>query len=99
MSAIKDMKSYKAGDGTNWGVDVQLPSSSSVLVVFHHPDGRTARKDRYAWLNWQGAEANNAASSVSLDKVRASLDDATIRALFTRSMIIGAGKGPAFSPA
>jgi hypothetical protein len=31
--------------------------------------------------------------------VRAALDDATIRALFTRSMLVGSGKGPAVSPA
>ena len=99
MSKISEMKSYRAVDGTTWGVDAKLPGASNALIIFHHPDGRSARKDRYAWLNWHGVEAERVNTRIDLDKVRGALDEGTIRELFTRSMIVDAGKGPAFSPA
>jgi hypothetical protein len=93
------MRLYKAADGTHWGVDVQLPGASNVLVLFHHPDGHTARKDRYAWLNWEGSEASNVQTRVKPEAARAALDAATIEALFTRSMSVGNGRTPGFLPA
>jgi hypothetical protein len=92
------MQSFQAADGTNWGVQVQLPGGSNAIVVFHHPDGRTARKDRYVTLNWHGPEANQVTKNVDPAKMLATLDDKTVRDLFTRSVLIGGGR-PAFSPA
>jgi hypothetical protein len=99
MSKRADMQLYKAADGTHWGIDVQLPGASNVLVLFHHPDGQTARKDRYAWLNWQGSEASDVQTRVDIDAARRALDRATIEALFTRSMLVGNGRTPGFLPA
>jgi hypothetical protein len=99
MSKIENMREYRAADGTTWGVDAQLPGASNVLVLFHHPDGRTARKDRYAWLNWQGSEASNVQTRVDEKAARAALDARTVEALFVRSMLVGSGRGPGFSPA
>jgi hypothetical protein len=93
------MRSFKAPDGTNWGVEVQLPAASNALIVFHHPDGRTSRKDRYAWLDWHGPEATNVTANIAIDKVRSALNDTLIRELFTRSMLIGTSRGPTFSAA
>lgn len=98
MNKISNMKPFRTPDGTEWGVDVELPTNSDVLVVFHHPDGRTSRRDRYAWLNWRGAESQDVRGRLAVERVRAALDDATIRALFTRSMLIGSGR-PSYAPA
>lgn len=98
MSKIKDMKPFRTADGTEWGVDVELPSSSDALIVFHHPDGHTSRKDRYAWYQWQGPESQNVTGRLAIAKVRAALDDKTMQQLFRRSMLIGSGR-PAFATA
>lgn len=92
---MKSMKSFVSPDGINWGVEAQIPGASNVLIVFHHPDGSTSRKDRYAWLDWHGAEASDVVANIEIDKVRAVLDQKTIEDLFKRSMIIGSGYGPA----
>lgn len=88
------MKSFVTPDGVNWGVEVQVPGASMALIVFHHPDGSTSRKDRYAWLQWKGPEADNVVTSVDIDKVRGSLDQKTMEDLFMRSMRIGDASGP-----
>ena len=93
------MRSFRTPDGTNWGVEVQLPAASNALVVFHHPDGRTSRKDRYAWIDWHGPEASDVIANIPIDKVRAALDDKLIAELFQRSMLIGSGRGPTLIPA
>ena len=98
MSKVSEMKTYRAADGTHWGVEVQLPGYSSALIVFHHPDGRTATKDRYTTLNWQGPEASNVTTTLDRARVRETLDDVTIARLFRQSVLIGSGV-PAFSPA
>lgn len=98
MSSESNIKPFRAADGTNWGVEVQLPTFSKSMVVFHHPDGSTSRKDRYAWYEWHGPEANDPQAKVSADKVRAALNDRVIADLFKRSMPIGFGV-PAFSRA
>lgn len=99
MSRITEMKSFRSPDGTDWGVQVELAGASNAMVVFHHPDGRTSRKDRYAWINWRGPEASNVQGRIDLAVVRAALTDAAIATLFRRSVLIGTGRGPAFSPA
>jgi len=95
---LRDLKGYRASDGTYWGVDVQVPGYSSAIVVFHHPDGRTARKDRYATLNWPGTEASQVTVTLDRATVQALLTDAVIARLFNQSVLIGGGF-PAFSPA
>jgi hypothetical protein len=92
------MKPYRGADGTDWGVEVQLPTFSRALIVFHHPDGTTSRKDRYAWYDWHGPESNDTQAKVSADKVRAALNDRVIADLFRRSIPIGFG-APAFAVA
>jgi hypothetical protein len=99
MSRISEMKSFRSPDGTNWGVQAELAGASNALIVFHHPDGRTSHKDRYAWINWHGPEASNVQANIHLDAVRAKLTDALLESLFRRSALIGGGRGPAFSPA
>jgi hypothetical protein len=98
VSSIGDMKPFKTADGTLWGVEIQLPGSSSANVVFHHPDPSTSRKDRYARLEWRGPEALNVARRLDIAMVRSALTDATIAELFQRSAPIGWGT-PAFPPA
>jgi len=99
MSNRSEMRTYRASDGTHWGVDVQLPGASNALIVFHHPDGHTARKDRYAWFNWSGPEASKVNGSVDIDTVRRALNDENVRELFTRSMLVGNGRTPSISAA
>ena len=99
MSRISEMRSFCSPDGTCWGVQVELAGASNALIVFHHPDGSTSRKDRYAWINWRGSESSNVQANVDLNAVRATLTDALVHSLFRRSVLIGSGRGPAFSPA
>jgi hypothetical protein len=80
------MKSFIGPDGTNWGVEVQLPGSSNAMIVFHHPGGKTASLDRYAWYLWSGPEARSVTSRVAADKVAAALTPESTALLFRRSM-------------
>lgn len=96
---MEKIRGFRTGDGTNWGVEVQLPGASNALIVFHHPDGRTSRKDRYAWLDWHGPEAGDVVANIDIDAVRASLNNGVIAELFKRSMLIGSGRGPSVSSA
>lgn len=98
MSKTKNMQPFRTPDGTDWGVDVQLPGASNAMVVFHHPDGRSARKDRYSWFEWHGPEAAAPASHLDIAKVRQALTAAKVADLFRRSMPIGTGI-PAFPAA
>jgi hypothetical protein len=82
----RDIRSFTGPDGTNWGVEVQLPGSSNAMVVFHHPGGKTARLDRYAWHLWSGPEARSVTSRVSVEKVMQSLTPEALALLFRRSM-------------
>jgi hypothetical protein len=56
------------------------------MIVFHHPGGKTARLDRYAWDIWTGPESRSVTSRVAPDKVMQSLTDEKLRVLFRRSM-------------
>jgi len=84
----RDIKSFHAPDGTNWGVEVQVPGASNAMIVFHHPAGKTSRLDRYAWEIWTGPESRNVTSRVSRKKVMASLTDEKLQLLFRKSMPI-----------
>lgn len=80
------MKTYQSPDGIRWAVEVQNPGSSNAIVVFHHPDGASSRKDRYNWYISKGPEARSVTSRLVLEKVMAALDDTTLAQLYRRSM-------------
>ena len=80
------MKTFTSPDGVIWRVDVQNPGSSNAMVMFRHPDGGSSRKDRYNWYISKGPEARSVTSRLSTQKVLNGLDDATLAALFRRSM-------------
>ena len=48
------------------------------MVIFRHPDGESARLDRYNWFISNGPEARSVTSRLSKAKVLESLDDRTI---------------------
>lgn len=89
------MKPFRSEDGTHWGVEVKVPGASNAMVVFHHPAGKTARYDRYAWINWSGPEARSVTSRVARDKVMEKLNDENLAELFQRSYPISR---PAVAP-
>lgn len=82
------MKSWRSPDGIDWLVDVDLPGSSNAMVIFRHPDGASARLDRYNWFISNGPEARSVTSHLSKSKVLESLDDLAIARLYRRSMRI-----------
>ena len=84
----RQIKPVRGPDGTNWGVEVQVPGASNAMIVFHHPGGRTARLDRYAWEIWDGPESRSVTSRVSVDKIMQTLTDEKLRLLFRRSMAV-----------
>lgn len=84
----RTIRPFRAPDGTNWGVEVQVPGASNAMIVFHHPAGKTASLDRYAWEIWNGPESRNVTSRVSREKVMQTLTDDRLRYLFRRSMPI-----------
>lgn len=89
------MKPFQSPDGTSWGVEVKLPGASNAMIVFHHPAGKTARYDRYAWLNWSGPEARSVTSRIVAKKVAEKLNEENLAGLFRRSMPISR---PAIAP-
>ena len=84
----RQIKPFRGPDGTNWGVEVQVPGASNAMIVFHHPGGRTARLDRYAWEIWNGPESRSVTSRVSVDKIMQQLTDEKLSILFRQSMPI-----------
>jgi hypothetical protein len=64
------------------------------MVVFHHPGGKTARLDRYAWHQWHGPEARSVTGSLNVEAVMKVLTPAVLSLLFRRSMPISAGRTP-----
>jgi hypothetical protein len=80
------MRVYQSPDGTAWGVDVKVPSFSSAMVVFKHPDGETARRDRYGWYNAHTATSNDPRARLKDKDVLEALTDREIAMLFRRSM-------------
>jgi hypothetical protein len=89
------VKHFRAPDGVEWGVEVALPGSSNVMIIFRNPDGRTARRDRYNWFISQDPEARSVTSRLSPERVIDKLDDAAIGMLFSRSMPVSR---PAIEP-
>jgi hypothetical protein len=84
----RKIRPYKGPDGTAWGVEVQSPSSSNAIVVFHHPNGRTSRLDRYAWYQEDGATANDVTARLDTTGLLDRLDEKDLNLLFRRSMPI-----------
>ncbi len=82
----RTIRPFRGPDGTTWGVEVQVPGASNAMIVFHHPGGKTASNDRYAWDIWNGPESRSVTSRVSADKVMQSLTDEKLKLLFRRSM-------------
>lgn len=82
------MKPFQGPDGTSWGVEVKLPGASNAMIVFHHPAGKTARNDRYAWVNWSGPESRSVTSRVAAERVLEKLNDENLAGLFRRSFPI-----------
>lgn len=80
------MRAFTGPNGTNWGVEVQNPGASNAVVVFRHPDGQTARLDRYAWYIARGPESQNVTGRLNRRTVLDSLGDADLQRLFRRSM-------------
>jgi hypothetical protein len=90
----KHERTFTAADGTEWGVEVRMPTASNAMVVFHHPSGRTSGLNRYAWHQWHGPEARSVTSRVSVDTVMKTLSNDVLALLFRRSMPISAGSSP-----
>lgn len=89
------MRQYQSPDGTTWKVELAVPGSSNLMVVFRHPDGQSARMDRYNWFLSTGPEARSVTSRLSPAKVMAQIDDASLQRLFNRSMPVSR---PAIEP-
>ena len=90
----KEMRVFKGADGTQWGVDVRMPTASNAMVVFRHPGGDSSGLNRYAWHQWHGPEARSVTSRVAPDAVMKTLSDDVLSLLFRRSMPISAGSDP-----
>jgi hypothetical protein len=95
-----NLKDFRSPDGTRWRVGVQAPGSSNAMVVFYHPDGRTSRRDRYAWHLTHDSEARDVTARLRPVDVLESLTDRDLALLYRRSMAIStpipvpeAGKG------
>ena len=81
---------FRAPDGVVWGVEIDLPGSSNAMIIFRHPDGNSAKKDRYNWVISTGPEARSVTSRLEPARVLEGLDQGEIAALFRRSMSISA---------
>jgi hypothetical protein len=82
----KAMRVFMSPDGIAWAIDVKVPSHSSAMVVFKHPDGETARRDRYAWHNAQAPEAHDPRARLAPAAVLEALTDRQLALLYRRSM-------------
>jgi hypothetical protein len=82
------MKPWRSPDGIEWLIDVDLAGSSNAMVIFRHPDGASARQDRYNWYLCTGPEARSVTSRLSPEKILDGLGDADLARLYRRSMKI-----------
>ena len=89
------MCAFTGPDGSTWGVEVQNPGASNAVVIFRHPDGSTARSDRYAWYITRGSESQNVTGRLNKHAVLDSLGDADLQRLFRRSMPVSTDRSPA----
>ena len=93
------LRLYEAPDGTHWGAEVSNPGASNALVTFHHPNGRTAGLDRYAWYISRGPESKSVTARLSPKDVLESITDDELAKLFRRSMPVSRARTPYASPA
>ncbi len=84
------MRAFTSPDGVQWGVEARSPGASNIMIVFHFPDASTSRRNRYAWINWQGSEARNVTARLETKTVLDGLSEAELKRLFRRSMPIAA---------
>jgi hypothetical protein len=56
------------------------------MVIFKHPEGETARGDRYAWYNSDLPESQDPRSRLKPKRVLELLSDGDLAALYQRSM-------------
>ena len=90
------MRTFRSSDGTDWTVDIALPGSSNVMVIFRHPDGDSSSKHRYNWYISSGPEARSVTSRLSTQRILEQLDEAAMVRLFRRSMPISRS-GPTYA--
>lgn len=88
------MRKFKSPDGTLWTIEVKMPGSSNAMVVFRHPDGGTASRDRYNWFLSKAPEARNVTGRLDPKKVLESISEPELALLFRRSMLISAADNP-----
>lgn len=91
------MRSFTS-DGVVWGVGVKVPGVSNAMLVFRHPGGSSARKDRYAWYNAPTPESRNVTTRLDPAAVLASISDLQLARLFRRSMLVSATDNPLSRP-
>jgi hypothetical protein len=84
------MRTFRSPDSTHWQVIVQLPSHSSAMLMFRHPDGQTSRLDRYAWIN--SAKVTDPRERLTSESVLDALSDDDIARHFRRSMMVSANR-------
>ncbi|HEX2778840.1 MAG TPA: hypothetical protein VHM30_05020 [Gemmatimonadaceae bacterium] len=80
------MATFRSPDGTVWTVLVRNVGASNAMVVFSHPDGASAKRDRYNWYISKGPEAKSVTGRLDPKKVAESLTAADVELLFRRSM-------------
>lgn len=83
-------REYQSPDGLTWKVLVQLPSHSSAMLVYQHPDGQSSKLDRYAWIN--SAKTTDPRERLLSKDVLDALSDDEIARLFRRSMMVSANR-------
>ena len=84
----KGVRPFRAADGRTWGVEVRAPGASNAMIVFHHPDLGTSRRNRYAWWLTHGPEARDVTARLTPKVVLDSLDERDLARLFRKSMPI-----------
>ena len=84
------VRDYQSPDGIRWKVAVKLPSHSSAMLVFQHPDGQSSKLDRYAWIN--SMQTTDPRERLSAKDVMERLSDDQVARLFRRSMMVSANR-------
>lgn len=82
----KGKRTFRAPDGTTWGLDVRARGASNAMVVFRHPDPSTSRLNRYAWYLSHAPGARDVRHRVSPAEVLDALSDDDLAQLFRRSL-------------
>ena len=82
------MATFRSTDGTRWTVLIRNVGASNAMVVFRHPDGESAKKDRYNWYISKGPEAKSVTGRLDPKKVAEALTAEEVELLFRRSMSV-----------